>query len=64
MNCEPTELATAATCLCFDDRTKDSVDILLLALIAGCDLDILLGNPDEDWVFGDPNTGVVFGFQL
>lgn len=35
ISCAPRDLAEAARCLCFDNDTKDKVEIYLLAVIAG-----------------------------
>lgn len=35
LDCTPEQLATYSTCYCFDEITKDKVEIYLLAVIAG-----------------------------
>lgn len=61
----PQELAEAARCFCFPRYVWDPIEIYQLITIANGGVapqaGIELGNPDENWAFGDPTTGVTLG---
>lgn len=69
MDCDPSSLAQAAACYCFNRTQFDAVALAELCLIAGGTLpppnppvgNIVLGDPGADVVFGNPGTGVEFG---
>lgn len=66
MACDPHELAAAAVCLCFDEKTRNGAEIYALCAWANGGApppvsNIVLGDPNAPFIFGDPNTGVEFG---
>ena len=65
VSCTAQDLVTAARCFLLQNRSLDAIEIYLLCAVAGGEVpptdQIMLGNPDEDWVFGDPNAGIIFG---
>ena len=64
--CTAQELVTAASCFHCKTDGLEAVEIYLLCVVANGGVPppmpgIVLGNPDEDWMFGDPNSGIIFG---
>lgn len=64
ISCTAQDLVTAAGCFICKPNI-DAIEIYLLCAVAGGAVPptdgIILGNPDEDWGFGDPGGDFVFG---
>jgi hypothetical protein len=62
--CTPQDLVTAANCFYCQYPNLDSIEILLLCIMAGGtppQEGTVFGNPEEEFVFGNPDADFVFG---
>jgi hypothetical protein len=67
VSCDAQDLVNGAACFYCKSPNLDNVEIYLLCVVANGGVvppppgGVILGNPDEDWGFGDPGGDFVFG---